>query len=55
MNNNLYTYIFKYIMVGDSNVGKSCILLNYIYGIPLDRKHLNQLLDHIIEGLLGYY
>ena len=30
MNNNLYTYIFKYIIVGDSSVGKSCLLLNFI-------------------------
>lgn len=30
MNNNLYTYIFKYIIVGDSNVGKSCILSNFL-------------------------
>ena len=30
MNNNLYTYIFKYIIVGDPNVGKSCLLLNFL-------------------------
>jgi len=25
-----YKYIFKYIIIGDSSVGKSCLLLQYI-------------------------
>jgi hypothetical protein len=28
-NMDLYHFLFKYIIVGDSNVGKSCLLLNY--------------------------
>ena len=26
---DLYHFLFKYIIVGDSSVGKSCLLLNY--------------------------
>jgi Ras-related protein Rab-2A len=26
---DLYHYLFKYIIVGDTSVGKSCLLLNY--------------------------
>ena len=29
-NNNLFTYIFKYIIVGDCCVGKSCLLANFL-------------------------
>ena len=29
---DLYHFLFKYIIVGDTNVGKSCILLNYTEG-----------------------
>lgn len=28
-----FEYIFKYIVIGDSNVGKSCIVLRFIEGI----------------------
>lgn len=31
MNNlNVFSYVFKYIIIGDSNVGKSCILLKFL-------------------------
>ncbi|KAM3141903.1 hypothetical protein pb186bvf_005989 [Paramecium bursaria] len=29
---DLYHFLFKYIIVGDTNVGKSCLLLNYTEG-----------------------
>ena len=31
MNNN-YDYLFKFIIIGDSNVGKSCLLLRFTEG-----------------------
>jgi Ras-related protein Rab-2A len=34
----MYQYLFKFIIVGDSNVGKSCLLLRYINNYFNDKK-----------------
>ena len=30
--NNCYSYLFKYIIIGDPTVGKSCLLLQFLEG-----------------------
>ena len=36
MNNNVFKYVFKYIMIGNPSVGKSCILNQFLNGLFAD-------------------
>lgn len=58
MNNN-YDYLFKFIIIGDSNVGKSCLLLRFTeekfkseheptLGVEFGSKHV-KIMDQLIK------
>ena len=47
-----YDYLFKLVLIGDSGVGKSCLLLRFAVCCPLTN-HLSWCGDHIVMPLAG--
>ncbi|KAL2902997.1 Ras-related protein RABD2c [Bienertia sinuspersici] len=41
--NSEYDYLFKLLLIGDSGVGKSCLLLSYIFTLNLTQAFADEL------------
>ena len=46
-------YLFKLLLIGDSGVGKSCLLLRFAVRVLCDVKHPTLLIKHFVGGVVA--